>query len=200
MVGKENQDMETGVRWLRDQMKDKKFRLLILVALAAEIALAAEFTFFSYGILKSIRYLLLTGVLFLIAWIDQHEKKIPNRLLLFLLGGRAFLLLLEWVLFPGMGLSLLISSALGMLLGGGLFLLAHFISRGGVGMGDVKLFGVIGCYAGAGVIMPLVFLTVMVSAVYSIVMLLLKKIKLKEEIPFAPFVLIGTILTLAMGM
>lgn len=192
--------METGVRWLRDQMKDKKFRLLILVALAAEIALAAEFTFFSYGILKSIRYLLLTGVLFLIAWIDQHEKKIPNRLLLFLLGGRAFLLLLEWVLFPGMGLSLLISSALGMLLGGGLFLLAHFISRGGVGMGDVKLFGVIGCYAGAGVIMPLVFLTVMVSAVYSIVMLLLKKIKLKEEIPFAPFVLIGTILTLAMGM
>lgn len=192
--------METGVRWLRDQMKDKKFRLLILVALAAEIALAAEFTFFSYGILKSIRYLLLTGVLFLIAWIDQHEKKIPNRLLLFLLGGRAFLLLLEWVLFLGMGLSLLISSALGMLLGGGLFLLAHFISRGGVGMGDVKLFGVIGCYAGAGVIMPLVFLTVMVSAVYSIVMLLLKKIKLKEEIPFAPFVLIGTILTLAMGM
>lgn len=192
--------METAVRWFRDQIKDKKFRILIIAALAAEIALAAEFTFFSYSIVKSIRYLLLTGVLFLIAWIDQHEKRIPNRLLLFLLGGRIFLLLVEWILFPGMGLSLLISSSLGMLLGGGLFLLAHFISRGGVGMGDVKLFGVIGCYAGAGVIMPLVFLTVMVSAVYSIVMLLLKKIKLKEEIPFAPFVLIGTILTLAIGM
>ena len=181
-------------------MKDKKFRLFIFAALVVEITLAAEFTIFSYSILKTIRYLLLIGVLFLIAWIDQHKKKIPNRLLLFLLVGRIFLLLLEWLVFPGMGLSLLISSTLGMLLGGGLFLLAHFISRGGVGMGDVKLFGVIGCYTGVGVIMPLVFLTVMVSAVYSIVMLLLKKIKLKEEIPFAPFVLIGTILTLAMGM
>ena len=67
-------------------------------------------------------------------------------------------------------------------------------------MGDVKLFGVIGCYAGAGAIMPLIFLTIMISAVYSIVLLLLKKIKLKEEIPFAPFVLIGTILTLAIGI
>ena len=48
--------------------------------------------------------------------------------------------------------------------------------------------------------MPLIFLTIMISAVYSIVLLLLKKIKLKEEIPFAPFVLIGTILTLAIGI
>ena len=192
--------METAVCWFRDQMKDKKFRLLIFVALVVEITLAAEFTIFSYSILKTIRYLLLIGVLFLIAWIDQHEKKIPNRLLLFLLWGRIFLLLLEWLVFPSMGLSLLISSALGMLLGGGLFLLAHFIARGGIGMGDVKLLGVIGCYAGAGTIMPLIFLTIMISAVYSIVLLLLKKIKLKEEIPFAPFVLIGTILTLAIGI
>ena len=119
--------METAVCWFRDQMKDKKFRLLIFAALVVEITLAAEFTIFSYSILKTIRYLLLIGVLFLIAWIDQHEKKIPNRLLLFLLWGRIFLLLLEWLVFPGMGLSLLISSALGMLLGGGLFLLAHFM-------------------------------------------------------------------------
>lgn len=192
--------METTICWFREQMTNGKFRLFLAAALFIEIALAAEFALFSYGILKSIRYLLLTGGLFFIAWIDQHEKRIPNKLLLFLLAGRVFLLLLEWIAFPGMGLSLLISSALGMLLGGGMFLLAHFISRGGVGMGDVKLFGVIGCYAGAGTIMPLSFLTIMISAIYSIVMLLLKKLKLKEEIPFAPFVLIGTIVTLAIGM
>lgn len=192
--------METTICWFRKQMKNGKFRLFLAAALLIEIALAAEFALFSYGILKSIRYLLLTGGLFFIAWIDQHEKRIPNKLLLFLLAGRVFLLLLEWIAFPGMGLSLLISSALGMLLGGGMFLLAHFISRGGVGMGDVKLFGVIGCFAGAGTIMPLSFLTIMISAIYSIVMLLLKKLKLKEEIPFAPFVLTGTIVTLAIGM
>lgn len=192
--------MQTEIRWFQNQIKNKKFRLLLIIALIIEVTLAVEFVFFSYGILKSIRYLLLTGVLFFIAWIDQHEKKIPNQLLLALSGGRVLLLLLEWGVFPEMGLSLSLSSILGTFLGSGLFLLAYFISRGGVGMGDVKLFGVIGCYVGVGTIMPLAFMTIIISAVYSIVMLLLKKIKLKEEIPFAPFVLTGTILTLAIGI
>ena len=117
-----------------------------------------------------------------------------------MLAARIVILIVEWLLVPSMGMSLLISSAFGMLLGGGMFLLAHFLSRGGVGMGDVKLFAVTGWYVGAGSIMPLVFLTALISAAYSIVMLLLKKIKLKEEIPFAPFVLAGTILTMALGM
>ena len=48
--------------------------------------------------------------------------------------------------------------------------------------------------------MAAAFLSVMVSAIYSVVMLLLKKIKLKEEIPFAPFIFVGTALTMALGM
>lgn len=81
-----------------------------------------------------------------------------------------------------------------------LFLLAHFISKGGIGMGDVKLFAVIGCYVGSRSIMSAAFLSVLSGAVYCIVMLLLKKIKLKEEIPFAPFIFVGTMLTMALGM
>ena len=84
--------------------------------------------------------------------------------------------------------------------GGGMFLLAHFLTKGGVGMGDVKLLAVIGAYMGSGSIMAAAFLSVAASAFYSIVMLLLKKIKLKEEIPFAPFIFIGTVLTMALGM
>lgn len=109
-------------------------------------------------------------------------------------------MVLEWLLFPKLGLALLMSAVLGALLGGGVFLLAHFIAKGGVGMGDVKLLAVIGTYVGSGSIMAAAFLSVMVSAIYSVVMLLLKKIKLKEEIPFAPFIFIGTILTMALGM
>ena len=97
-------------------------------------------------------------------------------------------------------MAILISSVFGALIGGGIFLLAHFISKGGVGMGDVKLFAVIGFYVGNGSIMAAAFLSVMAGAVYSITMLLFKKIKLKEEIPFAPFIFVGTILTMALGM
>ena len=81
-----------------------------------------------------------------------------------------------------------------------MFLLADVISKGGIGMGDIKLFAVVGSYMGSGSILAVIFLTVMASAAYSAVMLLFKKVKWKEEIPFAPFILVGTVLTMALGM
>lgn len=192
--------MEPTLQRIKIQLKDRKFRIYAGLGIIVGIVLCAEFLMFSYSILKCVRYLVLLAATFVIAWIDRHERRIPNRILLILLGIRAVLLVGEWTLVPSMGLSLLISSLMGMLIGGGLFLLVYFISRGGVGMGDVKLFAVIGTYMGTGSIMALVFMTALAAALYSIIMLILKKIKLKEEIPFAPFVLVGTILTMALGM
>ncbi len=192
--------MERYIAWFKDQWKDKRFRIFFIITLAAGTGLMAEFIMFSYHMLKSIRYLILFAALFFIAWIDQENKRIPNKLLKILLLLRGLLLAVEWLLFPKLGLAMLISAVLGALLGGGMFLLAHFISKGGVGMGDVKLFAVIGSYVGSGSIMSAAFLSVIASAAYSVVMLILKKIKLKEEIPFAPFIFIGTVLTMALGM
>lgn len=192
--------MKSKIFWLKTQMQNQKFRILLIAGILMEIALAIEFVMFSYSVLKIIRYLILIAVMIFIAWIDHCDRKIPNRILLFLLSIRGIVLVVEWLVFPDMGAALLISSLLGLSLGGILFLLAHFISRGGVGMGDVKLFAVIGAYVGGGNIMTVVFLTVMVSAVYSIIMLVRKKIKLKEEIPFAPFALAGTVMAMALGM
>lgn len=196
--------MEQKIRqrtaWFREQWRDGRFRIFSFLALAAGIGLTAEFALFSYSIWKILRYLILFASLFLIAWIDQKNKRIPNRILKFLLAVRAALLIPEWLTFPDLGTALLISALLGALLGGGLLLFAHLLSKGGLGMGDVKLFAVIGAYLGSGSIMSAVFLSVMSSAVYSAAMLIVKKIKLKEEIPFAPFIFIGIILTMALGM
>lgn len=192
--------MEINRAWLREQSENQNFKKLIAALCVAEILLAVEFFALSYGILKIARYLFLLAVMFFIAWIDQHNRKIPNRLLLWTLTVRVILLAAEWILYPGIGLVLFISALTGLVLGGGLFLLAHFLSRGGVGMGDVKLFVVIGAYVGGGSIMAVVFLTAVVSAVYSLVMLARKKIKLKEEIPFAPFALVGLAVAMALGM
>lgn len=192
--------MKQNISWIKEQWKDKKFRGYFIIALMVTAGLAAEFSAFDYSMVKSIRYLVLVVALFLIAWIDQKKKRIPNKILKTLLAVRTSLLIVEWMMFPQLGLSLLISAILGVLLGGGLFLLAHFISKGGVGMGDVKLVAVVGIYMGGGSVMADIFLSVMASAAYSIIMLIRKKIKLKEEIPFAPFMFIGTVLTMALGM
>lgn len=192
--------MEKNISWFKEQWTDEKFRICMVVVLASGIGLSAIFSVFSYNILKILRYLILYAALFLTAWIDQGNKRIPNKILKVLLGIRGILIILEWLVFPKLGLAVLISALLGMLFGGGMFLLAHFLTKGGVGMGDVKLLAVIGAYMGSGSIMAVAFLSVAASAFYSIVMLLLKKIKLKEEIPFAPFIFIGTVLTMALGM
>lgn len=194
------QDMKQSISWFREQWTDKKFRICLIIALTVSIGLAAEFFLFAYSIWKISRYMVLTAALFFIAWIDWQSRRIPNRILKMLLAVRGILLAAEWLTYPKLGLAVLLSALLGAAIGGGMFLIAHFISKGGVGMGDVKLFIVIGSYMGSGSIMTAVFLSVMASAFYSIAMLLLKKIKLKEEIPFAPFIFVGTVLTMALGM
>lgn len=155
---------------------------------------------FEYSIFKSLRYVVLLAALFIISWIDWKSKRIPNEILKGLLVIRLVILAMEWWAFSEFGMSLFLSAVGGMLLGGGIFMLCYLISRGGIGAGDVKLFAVIGCFVGSGTILTLTFLSVVVSAAYSIIMLVLKKTGLKEEIPFAPFVLVGTVLTMALGM
>ena len=75
-----------------------------------------------------------------------------------------------------------------------------FLTRGGVGAGDVKLFAVLGFYFGSGPIFTVVFLTIVYAAVYNIVKLVMKKTDLKQEIPFAPFIFLGTLTTMLLGM
>ena len=109
--------MEKYLSWLKEQWTDKRFRIYLAVILIAGIGLAAIFFILSYSLLKAIRYLILYAVLFLIAWNDGKKKRIPNKILKVLLGIRCVLMVLEWLRFPKLGLALLMSAALGALLG-----------------------------------------------------------------------------------
>ena len=192
--------METMKNWFITEWKNKNFRIYCLVDVLIVAALIAEFVMFEYGWVKIVRYLILLEGIFGIAWIDKHTKRIPNQVLLVLAVIRTVLLAVELVVYSQMGLSVAISSLLGSLIGGGMFLLCYFLTKGGIGMGDVKLFFVIGYFLGGGVIMSCVALTAFAAAIFSIVQLIRKKTKLKDEMPFAPFVLIGLIITMGLGM
>lgn len=181
-------------------IKDKKLVGYIVVNVMSMVALLSEFIFFQYGILKIVRYLILAEALFIIAWKDKKEHIILNKHLVILLFIRIFLILCEWLTYPEYGMSILISAAMGMLMSALVFGLCYLLSRGGMGAGDVKLMIVLGLYVGGSVIMQIMILSVIASAIYSIVNLIRKKTSLKAEIPFAPFVLIGTILAMALGV
>lgn len=186
--------------WFREQWKSSVFRGLTAVTGLLVLGLGVEFTLFQYGVLKILRYLILICCLSVIGWIDYKSRKIPNRFLLVMLVLRTVLLFAECLLYGELWMSVMISAFMGFVFAGGMFLLCYLISRGGVGAGDVKLFAVLGYYVGAGAVFSVTFLTVLTAAVFSVAALFAKKVSLKKEIPFAPFIFLGTVLTMALGV
>lgn len=76
---------------------------------------------------------------------------------------------------------------------------AYIISRGNMGSGDVKLALVLGAFSTGNYVVRTVFYGCLISALYSIVQLLRKKLNRKDEIPFVPFLYIGLIITCFVG-
>jgi len=125
-------------------------------------------------------------------------------------------LILNKLVYPGMVVALLLalypwpwfSESIGMrvanaALGGGigfgiLFLIA-IVSRGGMGWGDVKLAALIGLATG----FPLVFLAIIMGAILggivAVALLIAKKRKRRQTIPFGPFLAVAAMVTLLWG-
>lgn len=173
-------------------------RNLLLIGI---LGVAGIFLWWNYGYhwLKIIRYLVLVVFLVLIGAIDLEKRIIPNKFLLVLVGIRAILLAGDILLYPSYWGELLISAFGGMLAGFLVFLLAYFISRKSIGLGDVKLIAVIGFYVGMSLIWSAMVAGLLLAGIYSCIQLVRKKISMKDYIPLAPFLAAGTILIMLLG-
>lgn len=178
-------------------MEEKK--KVIVVTIVLEILSFVLFFKYGYHWLKIIRYLFLIGCLVILAVIDQKCQRIPNRILLIMTIVRGILLVGEIICFSSFWKEILLSAAGGMLTGFLIFILAWFLSRKSMGMGDVKLAAVIGWYLGASLIWWDLVVCLSFMAVYSLIQLIRKKVNIKDYIPMAPFFALGTVLVLIMG-
>jgi Flp pilus assembly protein protease CpaA len=160
------------------EKRDRIIRIGCMIFVLVMLAVGAYF--YQYEWAKILRNYVLSIVLIQIGGIDKREKRIPNRILAGLLLIRAVLLGAELVLYPDLRMSLCSSVFFGMLFGGGVLLIAYAVSRGGIGMGDVKLFAVIGAYVGSRSIAACLLLSMILAAVYSCIMMLCKKLTAKD--------------------
>jgi leader peptidase (prepilin peptidase)/N-methyltransferase len=91
------------------------------------------------------------------------------------------------------------SAALGGGIGFALFLLIAIVSHGGMGWGDVKLAALIGLATG----FPLVFFAIIMGAILggivAVALVIAKKRKRQETIPFGPFLALAAMVTLLWG-
>lgn len=82
-------------------------------------------------------------------------------------------------------------SVLGILLGGGLFLVIILVSRGGMGGGDLKLGAMLGAFLGWKALLLALFVAVVLGGVVAIVFLTTGLRGRKDPIPFGPFLAVG---------
>ena len=88
-----------------------------------------------------------------------------------------------------------------MLAGGGIFLLITllggiFYGKEAMGFGDVKLMGALGLYFGLSNIIIITLVSFLIGAILSIILLVTKLKKSDEYIPFGPFIVIATFLSM----
>ncbi|MDO2933229.1 A24 family peptidase [Paeniglutamicibacter sulfureus] len=168
---------------------------LILQWFAADPALATV-----AGILATLALALYLFNAVRLTIIDFKSHLLPNRILgpwfiaaLALLGAAALLagepmILLRMVL----GAVILFAG----------YLVLHLIAPAGMGLGDVKLAAVLGLYLGFLSYTHLLWATAfafIIGALWSMVLLLARKVTLRSSVAFGPFMLAGAALALAVA-
>jgi leader peptidase (prepilin peptidase)/N-methyltransferase len=151
------------------------------------------FVFLQHGFsFQTLFYSIFASLLIIGAGIDYHQGIIPN--LTITIG---LIVALPFVLFTDVvGTS---TAIIGLAASGSLMLGVLLISRGGLGMGDVKLAAMIGLYLGLPRTMLGLFLAFAVGAMAGITLVMLNKKTRQDSIAFGPYLAGGALISLLWG-
>lgn len=171
-----------------------KYILMIIIAVAY-VALM----YFNGINIDTIKYIILIPMLISAFVIDLRLQIIPNRLTLTIFEVGLVITFLTTLLNINGGIDLFIDSILGMLVGGGIFLIITLIGgaiagKEAMGFGDVKLMGALGLFFGWRNMILISVMSFLFAAIVSIVILISRKKKFSEYIPFGPFIVVAAII------
>jgi leader peptidase (prepilin peptidase) / N-methyltransferase len=152
------------------------------------------FSYIYYGLTASALVHIFYFCLFLtLMVIDLEYTIIPNKIVY----PTAVAALVISTFTPGIGI-------LNALIGGGagfvVFLVIALVSRGGMGLGDVKMATLIGFAVGFPMVFVSLLMAVMLGGIVAILLLVARLKKAKEGIPFAPYLSLATMITLVWGV
>ena len=127
--------------------------------------------------------------------IDLKKKIIPNRLIIIGFVFWVFICTYELVVASNLK-AIIINELLGFLIGFCCLALVSIVSKGALGFGDVKLFGIIGLISGAFCTYSTLLVSLIISVIIAVIGLITKKLNRKDSIPFGPCIAIGYIVVL----
>ena len=151
-----------------------------------------------YGFqIKTLAYLALIPMLISALAIDYRLKIIPNRLNLTIFEVGLVYTFVEGIV----NINIAIDMLLGMVAGAGIFLFITLVGgliagKEAMGFGDVKLMGALGLYFGVSNILAISAMSFLIGAILGIILIVTKIKKSNEYIPFGPFIVIATFISI----
>jgi prepilin signal peptidase PulO-like enzyme (type II secretory pathway) len=159
---------------------------------------------------------IMMGILFLIFWIfwASHASPLQTGIGFVIMVLLVFSAVFDWkyMILPDFSTGILIICGLILiwasrsggtpiyyylllaLVSSGFLLIINLITKGkGMGMGDVKFAIFMGLFLGYPNIIIAFYVAFIVGAIYGVVLMIFKKAKKKSQVPFGPFLILGTL-------
>jgi len=173
-----------------------KYILMSIMAIAYVVLL------YSFGFtLNALKFALLIPMLLSAFCIDYKLQIIPNRLTLTIFEVGLIFTFIGAIFNLNGGIGLFTNNIIGMFVGAGIFLLITVIGgliagKEAMGFGDVKLMGAMGLFFGWLNIILISVMAFLFAAIISIGILIFRRKKMDEYIPFGPFIVVAAIITI----
>ncbi len=142
-------------------------------------------------------YAIIFSILIIITIIDLQSMFIPDILVIKILSITTIFKVASYLLYSKS--PELLNSIGGLILSSLLFIIIIVTSKGGMGGGDVTLIGSLGFILGIKEIFLTIFLSFILGAIISVLLLVMKIKGRRDPIPFGPFIILGFFITVFWG-
>lgn len=180
---------------LDTNLKTKLYMLFVCVCLIS-MAVVLVYVFPENTINRNIRSITITSILMIAAYYDYKEFRIPNKLIIPGIVVWIGITLFEMATCKDVWLANLITEIIVSLAFLIVCVLCAVIVKNGIGMGDIKLLMLMGLIEGIDGAVSSVFVSMIVIFIVAIIMFIAQKKSKKDMLPFAPYILMGTVLSI----
>lgn len=177
--------------------KDKRLILITIICFALSLVIQISL----YKNTAIINFIKLYGLFIIVissGIVDAKRKIIPNFFILCGLLFRVGLYIYEFIFLESIK-DILINDLIGLGIGFVFLAVISLVSKGAIGFGDAKLFGIIGITSGSFCTYSTLFVSLVVSTIVSVFSIATKKMSRKDSFPFGPCIAIGYVIAILLA-
>jgi len=164
--------------------KIRDYRTWLFIASSTIILLLTAILYHNAG--NFIGYFIVLEILLMALYYDIESRIIPDKLMV--MGFVAGLILIP--VNPSVPLD---EALIGLLVTGVVFSAISYLGKGAIGWGDVKLLAITAWLIGWQMMLTTLLIAIILSVVTGIGLIVLKRSKRTDRIPFSPFILVGVL-------